>query len=885
MRYSSLLSRFPRSLLLLLGLLAVSRTAAQGMPEGFLASPTAPAPSVYAALTSSPTRTVIALNGTWQLSRDEGESWAPVTIPSSFNDIGGLRFQRTFQIPEGLVDRYRWQIVCYGVQYQSSVAINGQFVSMHESGTPFTLTVPDGIKLAARNTITIDVANELDYTSTVPLRKLLLGSRTYGGIVRDIFLVGVPRVWVEDVRVDTKLAEGSATLRLDAAVIAGAIRGMKAGGSGDSVSGSTVPADRAEFELEVSLARRAAPGDSGSTGEVASGKQTFSIESKRSTSVALSINVPSPALWAPGSPQLYDATVRIRYGGALVDERVVAVGFRSVTATRTGIAVNGTAVPLHGVAYVEDSRINGMSLSYEQMRRDMTTMRDMGVTVVRFVDGAPHPYLLQLCDELGLLAFIDVPIGTPPTSMFGSESFLKRVLDRARFTVDVAHIHPSVAAYGISAIIPGTSSNAVAAVTHIRSTFDSLDRRLFYCVATDWSDPALRKAVDVAGVVAFDLDLDHTRGVLVRAQTELRGERPLALLGYGKLVQLKNHNGYTDPIAIEAQAKYISDVVSVLGELKVAGGVYWTFADYRTDRPIMTANNEDENLASCGLYTLDRELRQGASMLLALYTDQKPPDVFPGDYNPPSAVVFIATGIGCAVAFLLLINSSRRFRENVFRALLRPFNFFADVRDQRILSTVHTALLAVVIAVTFALIVTSICYHYRMDEAFDTTLSAIITSDSIKGMLNRLIWQPGLGIVALTVFFMLLLLLVAAIIRACAVFVRGRIVFGDALVISVWSALPVLVLIVPAMILDRALEATGVSVITFSVMVAVLLWTLYRILRGVAVVYDVRPAKAYGYALGTIIALLLVIYVSSGEFNARLGYLSDGVQMLFASTR
>lgn len=871
------------SFIFLLCLLAISSATAQSLPEGFLASPTAPDPSVYTSLTSSSTRTVIALNGTWQLSRDEGETWAPVSIPSSFNEVGDLRFSRSFQIPEALVDRYRWQIVCYGVQYRSSISVNGQFVTLHESGTPFTITVPDGIKLGARNTISIDVANELDYTSTVPLRKLLLGSRTYGGIVRDIFLVGVPRVWVEDVKVGTQLAENSATLKIDASVIASAIRGMKVGGAGDSVAGSTVPGDREEFELEISLARRAAPGDSGTTGEIASGKQTFTIESKRSTSVGLSVNVPSPTLWAPGSPQLYDATVRIRYGGALVDEKIVPVGFRSITATRTGLNVNGAAVPIRGVAYIEDSRVNGMSLSYEQMRRDMTTLHDMGATVVRFVDGVPHPYLLQVCDELGLLAFIDVPMGMPASSMYGNEGYLTRVLDRARFNVDIAHAHPCVAAYGLSAVVPGESSNAVSAVAHIRTRLDSLDHRLFYCVATEWSDPLLRKAVDIAGVAAFDLDMDHTRRVLVQAQSELRGEKPLALLGYGKLVQVGNHSGYTDPISLEAQAKYISDVIAVLGELKIAGGVYWTFSDYRTDRPIMTANNEDEGLASCGLYTLDRELRQGATMLLSLYTDQKPPDVFPGDYNPPSAVVFIATGIGCAVAFLLLINSSRRFRENVFRALLRPFNFFADIRDQRILSTVHTAILAVIIAVTFALIVTSICYHYRMDESFDTILSAIITSDGIKGTLNNLIWNPGLGIVALTFVFMLLLVLVAALIRACAVFVRGRILFSDALIISVWSALPALILIVPAMILDRALEATGVSVLTFSVMVAVLLWTLYRILRGVAVVYDVRPAKAYGYALGSMIALLLIIYVSSGEFNARLGYLSDGVRLIFAS--
>ena len=48
------------------------------------------------------------------------------------------------------------------------------------------------------------------------------------------------------------------------------------------------------------------------------------------------------------------------------------------------------------------------------MRRDIQAIRDMGANVIRFNEGSPHPYLLQLCDELGIMAFIDVPIGTPP---------------------------------------------------------------------------------------------------------------------------------------------------------------------------------------------------------------------------------------------------------------------------------------------------------------------------------------------------------------------------------------------------------------------------------------------------------------------------------------
>jgi hypothetical protein len=451
-----------------------------------------------------------------------------------------------------------------------------------------------------------------------------------------------------------------------------------------------------------------------------------------------------------------------------------------------------------------------------------------------------------------------------------------------KYTIEEAGGYTSVVAYGLSALIPGESEEGLRAVQRIRGAIDSLDHRLFYVSATSWADPGLRKLVDIAGINGFDADPNRVREMLQRGKRELNGEKPLVMLGYGKFVQLGNHNGYKDPIAIEAQAKYISDIYNILLEAEVAGGIYWAFNDYRTDRPILTANNSNQYLASCGVYGLDRELRQGATMLSSLYTDQKTPDVLIGDYAPPSTILFIITGIGCAIVFLLLINSSRRFRENVFRALLRPYNFYADIRDQRILSNVQTTILGVVIAVTFAVIVASLCYYYRMDEGFDATLSAIVTSDTIKEFLNYIIWRPTLAVIVFTVFFFLLLLLVALIIRICAAFVRNKIFFSDAYIIAVWGALPVLLLIVPAMILYRALGVQGAGMITFSVMMLVVLWMVYRVLRGTAVIYDVRPMKVYGYALGTILALVLVVIVTSGETSATLSYLREGIGGLYS---
>jgi beta-galactosidase len=530
-----------------------------------------------------------------------------------------------------------------------------------------------------------------------------------------------------------------------------------------------------------------------------------------------------------------------------------------------------------GVVYLEDSEQFGASLSYDMMRQDMQAIKDMGVNVIRFADGVPHPYLLYLCDELGLMAWIDASIGTPPSSLFSDEGYVRRSLDRLRFTIEEGGVHTCVTAYGISAPVSGSDDGTLKALGRMRALIDSLDYRPFYCSSHDWSQQ-LRKLVDIAGFSTFDLEADKVRTMIASVREDLAGALPLVVLSYGKFVQLGNHNGYSDPISIEAQAKYISDVYSVLQQAGV-GGIFWSFNDYRTDRPILTVNNDQQYLATSGLFGLDREQRQGAQMLGNLYTDQKTPDVLIGDYSPPSTVLFIIVGIVCAFVFLLLINNSRRFRENVSRALLRPFNFFADIRDQRILSSVQTTMLGVVIAATFAVIIASLAYYYRMNEAFDTITGTMIASDGLKELLNYITWRPALSVLVFTVLFFLLLMFVAVVIRLCAVFVRNRIFFTDAYSIAVWAALPMLLLIPIAMSLYRILEAPGTSTAVFILMIVVLLWLLYRVLRGMSVVFDIRPTSVYGYAVLGIVVFMALLYVTSGSTSATLSYLSDGIEM------
>ncbi|MCK7516354.1 MAG: hypothetical protein MZV64_00805 [Ignavibacteriales bacterium] len=74
-----------------------------------------------------------------------------------------------------------------------------------------------------------------------------------------------------------------------------------------------------------------------------------------------------------------------------------------------------------------------------------------------------------------------------------------------------------------------------------------------------------------------------------------------------------------------------------------------------------------------------------------------------GSDKDDAPMIFIITGLVLALLMGVLVNSGRKFREDASRALLRPYNFFADVRDQRIISAYHSLFLALIVALVSSL--------------------------------------------------------------------------------------------------------------------------------------------------------------------------------------
>lgn len=873
--------RFVRSVLVAAILVLFASALHAKQPEGFLSSPPEPSSSVFSDLTSSSKRTVISLNGTWEYSEDDGDSWQKLTVPSCYVESDRFRLRRTFTIPANLLKNYRWELVGYGIQYSGSIYLNKSFIVQREGLIPFRAMIPEEISLQSTNTLEVEIDNQLDYSNTVPGRRLPLDVKTYGGIVRDIFIIGVPKVHIDDVVISR--TKGGAP-RFDVNLVAGQIKGLRVSGASDTTGsvGGVVGTDRADFTVSVTLE---SPKVNDTTPAAVAGRaeQVISLQSKRTSSITLSPDSIGLPMWAPGSPTMITARIQVRYNGGLVDERLLRFGNRSLRARGNRLYLNDSAITLQGVIYIEDAEDVGGSLSYEQMKADIEEIRDMGANLVRFSGGVPHPYLLQLCDQYGLLAFIDIPIGSVPSLLNNNDKFIERSIDRARATIEATRSYSSVVGYGIGFPIGFDASSSLPLVKALNKTIDSMKTgSLFYAVSHSWKSKAIRDAVDLVGISSLDGNVSDVTELIDETVKAVGKAKPIVLLAFGKLVRLGNEGGYADSTSTQSQAKHIGDVLTAAKKAGIAGYIYWSFNDYRTDRPLLTVNNDDQFIASSGLMTLDRQMRISGKMLTAIYTDQKAPDLAIGEYSAPSTVLFIGIGILCAILFLLLINNSRRFRENVFRALLRPYNFYADIRDQRILSTLQTTLLALVISATFAVIFSSLFYYYRMDEAFDFVLSVMVTSDSLKSTIDYLIWRPVLAVLAFTAVFFLMLLSTALLIRFFSFFVRNKIFFNDAYTIAVWGALPVLLLIPLAMILYRLLELPGAGAVAFTLVLGVLCWMLYRVLRGTSVVYDIRSSKIYLYVFGSILAIILILYVTSGNVAAMIGYLGEGIGSLYS---
>lgn len=791
----------------------------------------------------SPTRFKIDLSGVW--SYKAGKEEGTVKIPAAYDFTGEVTFERRFGIAPEHLDRYRFHVVSLGANYAASVWINNEFIANHVGGyTSFIAPIPDNIvQPGEENFIRVVTDNQLDPVKTLPLRQRVWGWKNYGGLYRHIYILGTPKIYITQVRVNTNLNADFSVARVS---IQATVEG---GERGDTL------VKRLQAYAEVF--DRATQTSVATTPRVAlkSVDDVWQIPNAE-------CQVPSPRIWSPDTPDMYSVRVYLvdPVTRSVVDEFRSHFGIRRIELKGGKVVLNGKPLTLLGVNWYEDHDEYGSALPYEQMERDIIMIKNLGANAVRFGFHPTHPFMLDLCDRYGLLALEEIPAREVPSEILAREHFIELATTRLREMIVRDRNHPSVLAWGLGDDLETSQEQARGYVEALVAAARSVDSRPVYYGTGLLEGDKCSDLVDFTALMLQRRDAKEVRKML----ETLKASNPGRVLIIGKLgveVQPGNDNGYTDPLSTQAQARFYLQLIDAVRKAGSDGVFVWSFNDWYGDRPALTVNSGNPWLHSHGLVTVRREKRLAYEAVRTAFQEGRFSALPPGHAAASSAVVFVAVGVVLLVGMAYMYNANRRFRGSLNRSMLNSYNFFSDLRDQRIVTIWHSTLMGLGVSAGVALVLSSFLYRFRHNRTLDNVLSMLLVSDSIKEWAVRLILQPPMFILVFTGILFALLVAISMIVLLIKVPFKVRMFPFHTYAVTMWSTPPLLALIPVGMLVYRLLDDPLFVAPTLILLLVLTLWVFMRFLKGLSIVMEVFPPKVYAVGIVALVGIVTALFL------------------------
>ena len=164
------------------------------------------------------------------------------------------------------------------------------------------------------------------------------------------------------------------------------------------------------------------------------------------------LDIPDAKLWSAETPDLYEAVVTVKKGGAAVDTVTETFGIRTLAwDAKNGFQVNGETVKLRGGCVHHDHGVIGATEYDAACERRVRIMKETGFNAVRISHHPASKAMLRACDKLGMYVMnetFDTWTGLKSPydyAMYFREEHEKDLTDMVR----VSYNHPSVIMYSI----------------------------------------------------------------------------------------------------------------------------------------------------------------------------------------------------------------------------------------------------------------------------------------------------------------------------------------------------------------------------------------------------------------------------------------------------
>lgn len=502
-------------------------------------------------------REQISLCGSWDFKYEGDAAWGKIEVPKTWgwegdsftNYEGRARYKKEFTIPTSWNGKYI-KLYFEAVNYRADIWLNGEYVGFHEGGyTPFWFDVSSKLIYGSLNEIEVLVKNLLS-DLTVPDSRI--GWMNYGGIHREVFLEASDKLNILSSRITTKISAASASIN-------------------SILSIQNKYSEPRTFNLSVEIV------DPHEGSSITGQNRELTVSSGDSLEVDFHLNISSPELWSPESPDLYLLQAAITADGLVLDSYQTTFGIREVKARSDGIYLNGEKIFIKGVNIHEFYPGMGFTENDSIRRKDVEMIRAANANMIRLSHYPQHPQLLDLADQEGLLVYEEVPawqLGLPY-----SDQKIESARRQLREMVQRDFNHPSIIIWGLANEIASDTEDGEKYIRKLLEETQSLDTTRLVSYASDRHvgqvDPGFRY-VDLICIneyygVAWHGDLSDLPVTLSRIRNSYP-DKPILITEFGSSSDWKPDT-YLDIIQthwsiFEQHRDYI------------AGGILWVFNQY-----------------------------------------------------------------------------------------------------------------------------------------------------------------------------------------------------------------------------------------------------------------------------------------------------------------
>lgn len=381
-----------------------------------------------------------ALGGIWEVWRGdkvggdaERHPWQPVQLPHCFNAFDAVDPDQPYYQGPGwyrvhleLANPFpggRTLLHFGGAGQKSEVFVYLDRVYRHTGGyDEFSVDITDAATkfVADRKSSQVPVAVLCDNSPDLEMIPSGLADfNHYGGLYRPVHLVYMPAASLERVLVDSVLhpdRSGSVSIRA-------------------RLYNPRALKDPLEISIRVYDAAGQLRFNTTQSTEPWNGERELAV-----------FPLPSPELWSPAKPALYrcEVTLAGAHGTTSVAE---PFGFRYFEFLDHGpFKLNGERLLLRGTHRHEDHARMGAAETDEIIRQEFRLIKEMGANFIRLGHYQQSRAVLDLCDELGLLVWEEIPWCR---GGLGGETYQSQARNMLRAMIDQHRNHPSIILWGL----------------------------------------------------------------------------------------------------------------------------------------------------------------------------------------------------------------------------------------------------------------------------------------------------------------------------------------------------------------------------------------------------------------------------------------------------